>query len=103
MSDTIMEGGWRDRLRQAIADKHTSKRKVSLDAGLGAGAVHSWLSEGKDPSITHLLSVCRVLGISLVWLTEGYEITPEAEEILSLIEGNPAAREGILALLRAKR
>ena len=77
MSELLTNGDWRERLRQAIADKKTSMRAVSIEAGLGEGAVHSWLGKDqKDPSITHLLSVCRVLGITLVWLTKGYNITP---------------------------
>ncbi len=102
MSDVTHQGDWRLRLAQAIAAKNTSKRKVSLDAGLGAGAVHSWLAEGKDPSVTHLMRVCAVLGVTLTWLTKGYDITPEAEEILSEIQDNPAAMDGILTLLRSR-
>lgn len=102
MSELLTHGDWRERLRQALDEKGMSMRAVSREAGLGAGAVHSWLTEGKDPSVTHLMNVCGVLGVTLTWLTKGYKITPEAEEILALIGDDPSAREGILALLRPR-
>lgn len=95
---------WRERLAAAIAEKKgASKRGVSLSAGLGAGAVHSWLSEEKIPSIENLMAVCAVLEVSVTRILYGYDITPQTEEILSLLEGNPSARDGILQLLRAKQ
>ena len=103
MSDVAPQGDWRERLRQTIKAKGTSMRKVSLDAGLGPGAVHSWLSGPlKDPSVTHLMDVCRVLGVSLIWITRGYDLTPEAEEILSRLENDPAATDSVLTLLRGR-
>jgi transcriptional regulator with XRE-family HTH domain len=102
MSDAVKAGDWRDRLRQVLEEKNVSKRRASLDAGLGPGAVHSWLVEGKEPSVSHLTGVARALGVSLIWLTKGYNITPEAEEILSRLENDPAATDSVLTLLRAR-
>ena len=93
---------WRDRLVQAIADKGTSQRAVSLAAGYGPGLVNSWIKDNKDPTIGNLLGVCSVLGISSSWLLYGYEVTPETEEILRLLEANPAARDGILKILASR-
>ena len=93
---------WRSRLAHAIADAGMSLRAVSLKSGLGPGALHSWLTEGKSPSIDNLMAVCGVLGVSLSYIAYGYKITPQAEEILSLLEANPAARDGILQILKAR-
>lgn len=41
MSELLTNGDWRERLRQAIADKKTSMRAVSIEAGLGEGASQS--------------------------------------------------------------
>lgn len=103
MSDAIKGQEWRERLRLLLEERGLSKRKVSLGAGLGPGAIHSWLVEGKDPSLANLLSVCEFLNVSLIYLVKGYALTPEAEEILGLLEGSPETREGILAILRARR
>lgn len=100
MSDIAPEGDWRARLRQVLTEKSLSMRKVSLEAGLGPGAVHSWLSEGKDPSVTNLMDVARVIGVTLVWLTKGYDITPKGEEILSRLENDPDREDSVLTLLR---
>jgi transcriptional regulator with XRE-family HTH domain len=103
MSDVEPQGDWRERLRQTIKAQNTSMRKVSLDAGLGPGAVHSWLSAPfKDPSVTHLMDVCKVLKVSVIWITKGYDLTPEAEEILSLLENDPAGTDSVLTLLRGR-
>ena len=103
MSDVVHSAGWRDRLRSVLTDQGLSKRGVSLAAKLGPGAVHSWLAEGKDPSVDNLLAVCGVLNISLTYLVRGYEMTAEAEEILRLLADDPASREGVLSILRARR
>ena len=103
MSDVAKTPEWRERLRTVLADRSLSKRGVSLAARLGPGAVHSWLAEGKDPSIDNLLAVCGVLNISLMYLVRGYEMTADAEEILRLLADDPASREGVLSILRARR
>lgn len=97
------QDGWRERLRLALAERGISKRRASLDAKLGPGAVHSWLAEKKDPSIDNLMAVCRVLGVSLTYLVKGYDLSPEAEEILTLLAEDPASRDGILTILRARK
>lgn len=94
---------WRERLVAVLAEKDLSKRSVSLAAGLGPGAIHSWLSEGKEPSVENLTAVCRVMGVSLTYMLSGVKMDPRTEEALSLLEGNPDALDGILSLLRSKR
>ena len=103
MSQTQIPTDWRARLAAALEAKPMSKRAASLAAGLGAGAVHSWLSEGKDPSVDNLMEVCRVLGTSLTYVMYGYKITPEVEEVLGLLQDNPQALDGIRAILLARK
>lgn len=102
MAEALTQGGWRDRLRQILADRGLSKRKVSLDAKLGPGVVHSWLTEGKDPSIENLLAVCQVLDVSLIYLVKGYDLSPEVEEVLGLLQDDPVSRDAVLSILRAR-
>lgn len=103
MTEALNQTEWRDRLRQILADRQLSKRKVSLDAGLGPGVVHSWLTEGKDPSIANLLEVCRVLDISLIYLVKGYDLSPQVEEVLGLLQDDPVSRDAVLSILRARQ
>lgn len=95
-------GAWRTRLESSLASKGISKRAASLGGGLGPGAVHSWLTEGKDPSIESLMAVCAFAKISLSYVTHGFEISDETAAIIRLLEENPARREAILQLLQSK-
>lgn len=95
----MADEAWRRRLEDAIKDKGRTKRDISLKVGKGAGYVHSILSEGKDPTIENLIAVCQELGVSLTWIVYGFEISPQTERILSLIEQNPDDRAAVLQLL----
>lgn len=94
---------WRTRLRDALDRRGMSAREVSLAAGKGPGYIHSILKEGRDPTVDNLVAVCKVLDVTLAEIIYGYEMSPETAEILSLLEGSPDAREGILKLLRNAR
>lgn len=94
---------WRDRLQQALDTSGKSAREVSLAAGKGPGYVHSLLKAERDPTIENLLAVCNALEISLSWLIYGYQVSPETEEILSLLEGAPSSRDAILQILRDRK
>lgn len=96
----MIENGWKTRLEEALEKSGRSKRSVSLAAGLGPGYVHSIIKEGKDPTIENLMAVANVLNVSLSYLLYGYEVSKEAEEILSLLERKPQQRAAILQLLR---
>lgn len=72
-------------------------RKVSLDAGLGPGYVHSILMDGKEPSITRLEAVCHAVNVSVYYVIFGVEISPKAEQIISLLDGKPEKMEAILS------
>lgn len=97
----MVDDMWRKRLADAMADKKMSKRATSLAAGQGPGYVHSILSEGKEPSVANLEAVCKAVGVSLQFVLYGYDISPETERLLRLMEENPEKRDGILKILEA--
>jgi transcriptional regulator with XRE-family HTH domain len=99
----MREMQWRKRLAFAVEASGKSKREISLAAGLGAGYVHSILSEGKDPTIERLLKVCEATGVSLTHVIYGFNVSPEDEEFLRLISEAPEQeRLAVLALLRSR-
>lgn len=99
-----MNDEWRARLSEAVANSTKSKRQVSLEAGLGAGYLHSILSEGKDPTVANLMKVCEKLGVSLWAILYGAEISAEDEELLRLYQASsPEERTALLNLVRSRR
>lgn len=102
LADTLgmMTESWKKRLEDAIKNSGKSMRAVSLAAGLGPGYVHSILKDGRDPTIENLISVAGVIDVSLSYLLYGYDVSPETEEILQLLESQPSHRGAILQLLR---
>jgi transcriptional regulator with XRE-family HTH domain len=93
---------WRDRLLAEIDKRETSQRSISIAANLSPGAVNSWLRDGKDPSVDHLIAVCGALGVSLSYLIYGLKIDPQTEELLGRLESDPMAREHIFGLLEVR-
>ena len=91
---------WRARLEDAVQESGRSMRDISLAAKKGPGYVFSILREGKDPTIDNLLAICGALNVSLTKILFGVRMSAETQEILSLIEDNPSARDGILQILR---
>jgi hypothetical protein len=99
-----MNDGWRGRLKAAVEASGKSPRAVSLEAGRAHGYVFSLLNEGKDPTITNLSAVCRVLGVSLPSILYGQDVTPEGEELLNLVaDADPKVVQGVLDILRANK
>lgn len=94
--DTIT---WRVRLEAALKERGLSKRAVSLDSGNGPGYVHSILSEGKEPTIEKLSSVCRAAGVSMSYILYGYNISPEDEAVIEALHESPEKRSAVLTLL----
>lgn len=100
----LMNDGWRTRLRAAVTASGKSPRAISLEAGRAHGYVFSLLSEGKDPTLTNLSAVCRVLGVSLPSILYGQDVTPEGEELLNLVaDADPKVVQGVLDILRANK
>lgn len=81
-----MDDGWKKRLADGIERNGLSQRKVSMDAGQGPGYVHSIIKEGKDPTISNLAAICDAAGLSLYFVLGGFDITPEREELLRLLD-----------------
>ena len=99
-----MNEGWRDRLRKAVEASGKSPRAVSLEAGRAHGYVFSLLNEDKDPTISNLSAVCRVLGVSVPSILYGQEITPEGEELLNLVaDAEPEVVQSVLQILRSRK
>lgn len=95
-----MSEGWKTRLAEAIEANGKTKRGVSLAAGMAPGYVHSILKEGKDPTIDNLIKVCGAAGVSLSFVLNGFQMSPETEEIMKLLEASKTKRQGLLQLLR---
>lgn len=75
-------------------------REVSLAAGRAHGYVNSILNEGKDPTIANLEAVCRVLGVSMPEILYGIPLSPETQELISLLSKASAAKQrGVRDLL----
>lgn len=98
----MSDSAWRDRLQDAIDQSGKSKRAVSLASKNGPGYVHSILSEGKEPTVEKLMSVCDAIPISTIYVLFGVNIRPDDLEILKSLEENPESRSGILSILGAK-
>lgn len=75
---------WRGRLEAAVKNCGRSRRDISLAAGLGAGYLHSILSERKEPTVASLLKICRATDVSVCRVLMGFEMTPEDEYFLKL-------------------
>lgn len=83
------EGDWRARLEAAIDASGRSRRAISLEAGMGPGYVHSVLKEGKEPTISSLIAICREAGASVSQVLLGFDISKQDEEFLSLFANIP--------------
>ncbi len=80
---------WRDRLKTALQKSGKSMRAASLDAGKAHGYLNSILNEGKDPTISNLEDVCRVLGVSVAEVLYGYAVDDLAEFLELLKKATP--------------
>lgn len=97
-----LDEGWRDRLRNEIKRSGRSQSDIALAVGLSRGYFSNILREDKDPTIGNLTKICSELGISLPKIMYGYDISPEIEEVLTLMQDNPEMVNGILAILRSQ-
>lgn len=99
-----MMDGWKERLLEAVEKDGRSDRAISLAAGLGQNFVNQLRHNDKEPAVKHVLRLADELKVSLSALFLGRDTTPEDEEFLALLRSTSAAeRDGLLALLRARR
>ena len=91
-----MDQLWRDRLVKAIERDGRTPRAISLEAKLGPNYLTQMLLRGTAPTTPALISLCKVLGISLTSLFTGSDMTPEDEELLRLTAGLPEEQKILL-------
>ena len=90
---------WKKRLEASIEASGKSKRAISLESGNSPGYVHSILTEGKEPKISSLISICEAVPVSPIYILHGYDVTPEDSEILDLLHRHPEKMAAILSLI----
>lgn len=87
-----MDKNWFPRLVTAIDADPRSKRKLSLDAGLGPNFVQQMITNGKQPGADKLQALLDVLGYSqMIYILTGIEMTEEDEEAVKAILSLPPA------------
>jgi transcriptional regulator with XRE-family HTH domain len=97
-----MDDSWRARLQGILDRDGRSMRDVSLSAGLSAGYLHGILKGGKDSTIDRIAAIADALNVSLAYILIGLEVSPETEKLISLLQSDPASRDAVLQLLRAR-
>lgn len=96
-----MVEGWLQRLRKAVADDGRRARSISIAAGLGPNHLGEVFTKGKTPSVDKLLRLCAELHVSATYVLTGSEVTPESEEMLSILGALGVEEQGtLLALAR---
>lgn len=101
-----MKDGWRDRLREAVKASGKTPRAISLAAGRAHGYVHSLVTPNStiDPTVTSLSAICREIGVSLAYILYGADISPEGEELITLLgDADPSVVDGVLRILRERK
>jgi len=96
------DSSWRQRLEAAVLKDDRSLRDISLAAGLSHGYLHGILRDEKEPTLDRFTKICQELGVSLSYALMGIEITPEVEQIISRIEGDAAAANALVTILKAR-
>lgn len=77
--------GWLERLGKAVAEDGRPPRTISLAAGLGPNYLGELFNKGKVPSIDKLLKLCAELNVSATTILTGAPVSPESEEMLSIL------------------
>lgn len=96
------DDGWRNRLKAAIEKSGRSQGDVATSCGLSRGYFTNVFRDGKEPTVGNLISIAHELNVSLSTILYGYDVSPETEEIMRLIEDNPDLRDGILKILKTR-
>lgn len=97
---TAMENAaWRQRLEEAVQRDGRSLRDISMASGLSHGYLHGILRDDKEPTLDRFLKICAELNVSATHILIGSKVSPATEKIVQLLEGDPSARDAVLALL----
>ena len=79
--------GWRKRLQTAIKRDGRSLHQISLAAGMSESYLWQLFNKNREPTISPLQALARELGTSMMYLMEGYDLTPEGKRFLKRCEG----------------
>lgn len=95
-----MDTNWFPRLLAVIDADPRSKRRLSLDAGLGANFVQQMITDKKQPGADKLQSLLDALGYTqTIYILTGIEMRPEDEDaIRALLDLSPGLRQKAKAL-----
>ncbi|QDP68090.1 MAG: hypothetical protein Unbinned5081contig1003_22 [Prokaryotic dsDNA virus sp.] len=75
-----------ERLREALDKSHLSQKEISKISKVSASSIQRWLNLENTPSIEHVESVAKALGVSVFWLLGGDGSNEKkASEIVSSI------------------
>lgn len=94
-----MSEGWLERLRGAVQKDGRPLRAISKAAGLGPNYLGELLNKGKVPGIDKLLRLCSELEISATWVLTGTKVSPDSEEMLSILATLPPDQQTTLLSL----
>lgn len=97
-----MKNAWTERLRQAVEEDGRSKRRISLDAGLGPNYVEQTFSRGSSPVQEKLAAILDVLGPeAALFVYTGVRADAQTIQMLDLLSEAPEdLRKSALDLLR---
>lgn len=99
MNGTYDTNAMRKRLLLLLEQSGLSMREASKRGDTTPGYLHSVLKDGAEPTVQKLAKICEANGFSLAFVLFGFEISPETERLMTLMEQDTRARDGILALL----
>lgn len=92
----LSQNAWRKRLQEAVDNSGKSMRSVSLAAGCSPGYLYGILTSQKEPTIARLVSLCRVLGVSVPYVILGTtDSKAPARAASKLAEAMLAAQEAL--------
>src|SRR5690606_29222430 len=73
---------WRERAALVMEQKKLTMRTVSLRMGSNASYLFTVMKKGQDPVAEKIIEIARALEVSPVWLMFGFNLDPEAEEVV---------------------
>lgn len=94
-----MDDEWRSRLKKAIQADGRKPRTVSLAAKLGPNYLGEVLKKGKVPGIDKLLRLCSELNVSATYILSGADVSPQSEEMQTILSRLPSDRQETLLTL----
>jgi transcriptional regulator with XRE-family HTH domain len=104
VSLSAMMEGWLERLNKAVLADGRAPRTISRAAGLGPNYLGELFNKGKVPSVDKLLKLCAELDVSATYILTGSAVSPESEEMLSILGALDGEQQAtLLSLARQLR